>query len=290
MASDLDEKTVQDFVYGKYPEIYNKKQDISQEFTEFVKRKNVKSSEIRAHFLAFYKKANPEEVDKLYKKHITKTNTLNFFPHGLNDLFLYSEVQLKQYFRKQNDTVKHGLLLFAAKLINITDTKTIQKFAESNIEVREALHNTYQAIEDALEPNCITRVGDLLEDKQVCASILMNAAKEAKKQEIKFEPSPYIQNYECYNRKLHGEPIPYLKKYFGEFLASCNEEGIDYLYRGDIPVIDPALWGALYRDYRKEFENLTCIAGKKSKKEVFNMSERGKDKVKKISNLLRITR
>lgn len=285
MAIDLPDITIKEFIYEKYPKVYDQTDDIRQEFTEFVKRKDVNSSVRQEKFLASNIKANPEVFDRLNKKDITKLNTLNFFQHGLNELFLYSEDHLKQYLRKQNDSVKHGILLFATKLINIIDAKTIQKFAEDNIEVREALHTTYQNIEDVLEPNCITRVGDLLEDKQVRASILMNAAKLAKEQEIKFDPSLYINNYEGYNRKSHGEPIPYLRKHFGQFLASCNEEKIDYLYRGDIPVIDSKLRGALYRDYREEFEELTSIAGRKSKKAIRNMTSRGKEKLNKIISL-----
>jgi len=287
MKSDLAEKNFIKATYGRYPHTYadNYELEVGQEVNEFVKRKRVEVQNYRDGFLESFEKDNPEEFDKLEKKHITTSNITNFFQHGLNEFLSYSEYQLKEYISKQNNSVKNGVLLFAAKLISIIDTKTIQQFAENNIEVREALHNTYQNIEDALEPNCITRVGDLLEDKQVRASMLINAAKAAKKRGLKFNPSRHIPNYECYNRKFHGEPIPYLKKHFGEFLASCNEEKIDYLYRGDISLIDPLLWGSLYRNYPEEYEKTTSLAGKKSINKINKMSERASIKLKKIMSL-----
>ncbi|MGL1955828.1 MAG: hypothetical protein OCD00_00735 [Colwellia sp.] len=286
MTTDLSEKNAIKLLYEKYPHTYaeNYEREFGQEVNDFVKRQRVEIQNYREGFLEAFKKDNPEKLDKQQEKHITTSNIHNFLQHGLNEFLSYSEQQLKNYFSKQNSSVKNGVLIFAAKIINIIDTKTIQKFAESNIEVREALHTAYQNIEDALEPNCITRVGDLLEDKQVRASMLMNAAKAAKKQGIKFDPSPYIPSYECYNRKSHGEPIPYLKMHFGRFLLSCNNEK-NYLWRGDIALIDPVLYGVLYRDYRKDFETLVYLAGKKSKKEVLNMSERAKIKLKNITAL-----
>ncbi|QFR39565.1 hypothetical protein A9Q91_05080 [Candidatus Gracilibacteria bacterium 28_42_T64] len=204
---------------------------------------------------------------------------------GISELLSYSERELKEYISKQSDTTKKAVLLFSARLINLIDVKTIQRVAETNAEIRETLHASYQGIEDALEPNCINRVGDLQESKKIQASVLMNAAKAAKKKGQKFDPSPYLPNYECYKREKHGDPVEYLRKHFGEFLGSCNKEGINYLWRGDVPVVDPALWGALYRSHRKEFEKLTYLAGKKSKVIKQQMTSRGAKKLKKISAL-----
>lgn len=208
----------------------------------------------------------------------------------IDELLSFNQQEIKQYIKNWENPSKEAVLLFASKLIHAIDNKTIQNSVENNIEVREALHSTYQNIEDVLEPNCITRVGDLLEDKQVRASILMNAAKAAKKQGIKFDPSPYIPNYECYNRKLHGEPIPYLKKYFGEFLASCNEEKVNYLYSGDIALIDSLLWGFLYRNYAIEFKKNISKAGKKSADEINRLSKRWEKKLNKIISLANTSR
>lgn len=279
----VKEKNTKDIYIDKYPSI--SATGVETEILDLAKGNIAKNQKVYQCFVDAFKRDNPEKFDKIQNNHINKSNIIKFFQHGIIELLSYREQQLKEIISKQNDAVKHNMLLFAAKLISVIDVKTIQKFAENDVEIRTALHTSYQRVEDALEANCINRVGDLLEDKKVRASILMNAAKSAKKQGIKFDPSEYIPNYECYNKKLHGNPVAYLKKHFGEFLASCNEEKIDYLYRGDIPVIDPLLWGALYRNYRDSFEGLTCVAGKKSKKELLNMSERAKVKLKNISAL-----
>jgi hypothetical protein len=279
----VKEKNTKDVYIDKYPSI--SATGVETEILDLAKGNIAKNQKFSQCFVDAFKRDNPEKFDKVQNNHINKSNIINFLQHGITELLAYREHQLKEIISKQNGAVKHCVLLFAARLISAIDVKTIQKFAENDVEIREALHASYQKVEDALEANCINRVGDLLEDKKVRASILMNAAKSAKKQGLKFDPSPYIPNYECYNKKLHGNPVAYLKKHFGEFLASCNEEKIDYLYRGDIPVIDPLLWGALYRNYRDSFEGLTCVAGKKSKKELLNMSERAKVKLKNISAL-----
>lgn len=279
----VDERTFLDISTDKYPHIFTENAEL--EISGLADGNRAAHQKVRQSFVDAFKRDNPDKFYKIQNNYINKNNITNFLQHGITELLSYREQQLKEYISKQNDAVKHSVLLFATKLISVIDVKTIQKFAENDVEIREVLHASYQKVEDALETNCINRVGDLLEDKKVRASILMNAAKSAKKQGCKFEPSEYIPNYECYNKKLHGNPVAYLKKHFGEFLASCNEEKIDYLYRGDIPVIDPQLRGALYRNNLKEFEALTSVAGRKSQKEVLKITNRGKCKLNKIISL-----
>ncbi|KJY90360.1 hypothetical protein CWB89_06360 [Pseudoalteromonas piscicida] len=281
----VDERTFSDLFTDKYPHIFTENAEL--EISGLADGNRAEHKKVRQGFVDAFKRDNPEKFDKVQNNHINKSNITNFLQHGITELLSYREQQLKEYISKQNDAFKHIVLLFAAKLISVIDVKTIQKFAENDVEIREALHASYQKVEDALEANCINRVGDLLEDKKVRASILMNAAKSAKKQGLKFDPSEYIPNYECYNKKLHGNPVVYLKKHFGEFLASCNEEKIDYLYRGDIVFIDSKLSNALYGSYQTEFESLVHRAGKKSATEVRGMTERGEYKFKKISSLTR---
>jgi hypothetical protein len=202
----------------------------------------------------------------------------------LNKLSSYTEEELKEYILQSNDSVTDEILLLATKLINILDPKILQNTAENHIEVREALHRTYQNIEDVLEINCTTRLGDLRNDTEIRANILVSAAKKAKKKGIKFEPSLYISNYKTYNKDIHGNPVEYLKKHFGEFLLSCNEKK-DYLFSGDIALIDSLLWGTLYRNYSAEYQANISKAGKKSVSEVNGFSMRAEKKIKKIISL-----
>ena len=187
-------------------------------------------------------------------------------------------------FQDDSNPKNKGLLL-ASTLINLVDPKTLQDLVEKDVEIRESFHKTYTKIEDALMPNCINQVGDLYNNKQVKASILMKAAKARRGAKQKFDPSPYLANYELYNKQKHGNPVAYLVTHFGEYFASCNDENTDYLYRGDIPLIDQNLRGALYRNHKDQFESLTNIAGKKSKTLSAQISSRGKNKLNKIISL-----
>jgi hypothetical protein len=194
----------------------------------------------------------------------------------LNELLL-------NYAETANEPAHQLAIDFSTWVLESINPNKYVKLMQHNVPLREALHGVLVKIEDALdEAHCINRVGDLLPDKQVRAKRLTEAAKAAKEAGMKFDPSPFLPGYEPYCRKKHGDPVDYLKKWFGEFLASCNEEKVDYLWRGDIYWIDPALRGALYRKHRATFERLVQVAGKKSTKEINALTDRGKKKFKEI--------
>ncbi|QFR39564.1 hypothetical protein A9Q91_05075 [Candidatus Gracilibacteria bacterium 28_42_T64] len=204
---------------------------------------------------------------------------------GINQLLSYSEHELKAYIGKQGNVAIETVLLFSARFISCLDKEAIQKAVENNKEIRKVLHVTYQAIEEVFDTSGFTNpVGDLLSEKEKLAQELMEAAKVVRNQGKKFDPSPYISGYECYNRGLHGDPLTYFKLHFGTYLKSCNEEK-DYLSRGDIQIIDPSLRGALYRNYREEFIELTNLAEKKSKAILDNTTDAKKKRIRKTSML-----
>ena len=170
-------------------------------------------------------------------------------------------------------------------VLNSVD-KDIESKVVENASLRDAMYAVYTKLEDILDgAGYISTAGDLLDEKQVLANKLVAAAKSAKSAGSKFDPSKFIPECECYNFKKHGDALEYLKKHYGAFLSGCNGKE-DYLWRGDIQIIDPALRGALYRNHREDFEQLCKVAGKKARKELNSANSRRIKKVLKIKRLV----
>jgi len=227
-----------------------------------------------------------ESVDKKGKVFTFKDNITNPLQHLLNELLHYKEHELKTFIGEQSDTVKGAMLLFAVKVINVLSIKLIQNTVENNKEVREVIHASYIALEDALNVSeYLTPMGDLYSERQVLAKKIVNAAKAVKETGVKFDPSIYLPNYECYSSKKHGDAAEFLKIHYSDFLSSENEEEVDYLWRGDIKIIDPVLYRALNLDHREQFKNLVKLAGKKSCRELDKATKRALNKAFNINKL-----
>lgn len=226
-----------------------------------------------------------ELIDNSQEKNITDVISYKKNIYGINELLSCEKEALKNHIHEQSDVTEEELLLFGAKLLDIVGVQSAQAIIENNKEVRVILHKVYLTFEDALESNCINRFGDLLSDTEIKVNRLLNAARDAKKAKIKFDPSPYLPNYELFRGKRHGDPFDYLLEHFGEYLAFYNAEGINYLFRGDLVIIDDNLRKALYRMDKSKFEKILPRTGKKSTRQVNSFSQRSVEKFKKINSL-----
>jgi hypothetical protein len=222
------------------------------------------------------------------KKSLELSHLLNNFTQGMsdiNDLIEGDFFENTDHLDSLDSEAVSAALSFFSKFLNGIDDSSLQNILVQSIEVRESMHSVYVKIEDALDSSdCINRVGDLHTSLQIQANRLASAAKLAKKQRRRFDPSLLLPGYELYNRSKHGDPIAYLQHWFGRFLKKCNKDQ-DYLWRGDIACIDPALKGAGNRDNQIKYEELVAVAGKKSIRQVKQMTARGRKKFKKINAL-----